>query len=381
MRIPFQMVLPEDLCGLAHVFHQAGKQLYVVGGAVRDAVLGKTPKDFDVATDATPDEVIELLRPILAWRVLEVGKAFGVVRARLDGGDYEYEIATFRQDIGEGRRPDSVIFTTIEEDVKRRDLTINALFYDINKAEIVDLVGGFDDLNDHIIRTVGLPEDRFREDRLRVLRAIRFASKLGFTLESRTLESIEKDNNLDGVSFERVRDEMVKAIQSAKKPRRLITLLDQLKMWPRVLPGLAVTPVPDTLVSSSSVETCNVAVALAILLDLNAPEHVAKRLNQLKYSAAEVAQVTFLLRFRDITPFNAYRLWRSYGTSHLMSEDLIEYARERGLPESRMLNTFLNYSPITTGDQLLAEGFTGSALGNELARRETVRFCELHGEH
>ena len=135
------MKLPKDILNIHSLFKQAGKQLFVVGGAVRDHLLGIEPKDFDLATNATPDEIIEIATNG-NLKIVEVGKAFGVV---IVGG---HEIATFRKDIGKGRRPDSVEFTTIEGDVERRDLTINALFLNIDNGEIVDLVGGIQDLEE-----------------------------------------------------------------------------------------------------------------------------------------------------------------------------------------------------------------------------------------
>lgn len=385
IRRPLAMVLPEDLCELATIFAAAGFSLYVVGGAVRDALMGTVPKDYDVATEATPDQVIEVLSRVEGWSVLEVGKAFGVVRARRAGfgvldvvpGEHEYEIATFRTDIGEGRRPEAVEFTTIEEDVKRRDLTINALFYDIGAGEVVDLVGGLCDIDERIVRTVGRAEDRFREDRLRVLRALRFAARYGWALEAETAAVIRRDNNLDGVSPERVRDEFVKGIASARHVRSFIKLLDEFAMWPRIFPGLAVTPVPDVMVSSSGIESRAVPIVLAVLLDDNPVAAVAKRLNELKYTAQESARTTFLMRFRDLNIENAWRLKRQFESTHMVDDVLVEYCGERGMPSIRLLRAFINYETQVTGDELLLQGFSGAALGRELERRETVHFRQL----
>ena len=379
VRRPFEMELPGDLCELAGVFRAAGHQLFVVGGAVRDAVMGKAPKDFDVATDALPHQVIRLLRrPGSAWNLVELGIAFGVVRVHKFGSlDGEFEIATFREDIGEGRRPESVKFTSIEEDVKRRDLTINAMFYDISERCIVDLVGGLEDIEARVIRTVGRPEDRFREDRLRVLRALRFAARFGWQLEAETARAIHEDNTLNGVSPERIRDELVKGIAGSRHVRTFMRLLDEFGMWPRIFPGLAVSPVPDVMVSSSGIESRVVPVVLAVLLDSNAPQVVAKRLNELKYTAQESSQVSFLLRFRDLHVDNAYRLKRQLGQSHLEEEVLVEYCGERGMPSLGLLRAFLNYELTCTGEALLKRGLSGAELGRELERQETILFRRL----
>ena len=152
--------IPSDIKKIYKLFKKNRKQLFIVGGAVRDAILGKSPKDFDLATDAKPDEV-EAIAKQGKFKTVDVGKSFGVVIVN------GHEIATFRKDIGKGRRPDSVDYTDIQGDVKRRDLTINALFYDIGKGTIVDLVGGIADLKKKKIRTVGNPDERFDEDPLR----------------------------------------------------------------------------------------------------------------------------------------------------------------------------------------------------------------------
>ena len=189
--------VPSDIKKIHKIFKKNGYKLYVVGGAVRDAILGKRPKDFDLATDAKPDEVLNIARKG-GFKTLEVGKAFGVV---LVGG---HEIATFRKDIGKGRRPSAVDYTDIKGDVERRDLTINALFYDIDKQTIVDLVGGIEDLRKGQIRTVGKAEERFDEDPLRKLRALRFAGSVGGRMHTDTFNALkENPNRFDSSGFGR----------------------------------------------------------------------------------------------------------------------------------------------------------------------------------
>jgi tRNA nucleotidyltransferase/poly(A) polymerase len=377
-----KIALHSDVLSLAMLFASNGYELYLVGGAVRDAVMGKAPKDFDLATNARPDQVEAMLHGTNLWMTDEVGKAFGVIRTRRytpDGSpSEEYEIATFREDMSMGRHP-TVRFATIKEDVQRRDLTINALFYDISKEEVVDLVGGLADIDDGIIRTVGRPEDRFAEDRLRVMRAIRFAVKLGFKIESETYQAIIRDNNLDGVSFERVRDELVRSISGARSSKRLMRLMDELNMWDRVLPGLKASPCLDSLVSTRGIDSNNVPVVLALLLDGEDPETVGKRLNHLKYSAEEVAQVTFLLRLRDLTKESAPKLRKAFRSTGLSPDDVIEYVRARGLPDRVVFAAFLSYLSAEPyrGEPLMAQGFSGKALGMELQRLESELFQSL----
>ena len=147
--------IPKDLTNIHSRIKSAGRGLFLVGGAVRDALMGKSPKDYDVATNASPEEIIKILQRDTRLKLDLTGKQFGVVRVKTPE-DGEYEIATFREDIGKGKAT-KVKFSTIEADVQRRDLTINALFYDMDSSEVVDYVGGIKDIENGVIRAVGEP--------------------------------------------------------------------------------------------------------------------------------------------------------------------------------------------------------------------------------
>jgi len=182
----------------------AGYVAYLAGGCVRDLLLGVEPQDFDVATDARPERVMELFR-----RTEKVGAKFGVVLVRLRG--VQTEVATFRTDghYADGRHPDSVTFGDEVEDARRRDFTINGMFYDPAAQRVIDHVGGQEDLRRQVIRAIGEPERRFQEDHLRMLRAVRFAARLGFAVDGETLASIRRHaHRLSSISAERVREEL-----------------------------------------------------------------------------------------------------------------------------------------------------------------------------
>ena len=217
-----------------------GRQAYFAGGCVRDLLLGVEAKDFDVATSATPDEVLELFP-----KALTVGAHFGVVLVR-EGG-ISTEVATFRHDgaYTDGRRPDAVRFSTDpKEDVQRRDFTINGMLLDpvvfeatgdATKA-VLDYVGGRDDLAAGIVRAIGDPVVRFSEDKLRMLRGIRFASRLGFEIEPRTLAAMRSGAAaIHQVSAERIRDELTLMLTEGRA-RRAFELLDQTGLLAEVLP-------------------------------------------------------------------------------------------------------------------------------------------------
>jgi len=183
---------------------QAGHVAYFAGGCVRDELMGREPKDFDVATDAPPIRVRELFR-----RTQAVGAAFGVILVRQ--GPSEIQVATFRTDDRylDGRHPEAVHFTDAQHDAQRRDFTINGLFLDPVENRVIDFVGGQEDLKKKVIRAIGEPNHRFEEDHLRLLRAVRFAARLGFEIEGTTVEAIRKHaEHLKRISPERIAEEL-----------------------------------------------------------------------------------------------------------------------------------------------------------------------------
>ncbi|HKD07093.1 MAG TPA: CCA tRNA nucleotidyltransferase [Bryobacteraceae bacterium] len=213
----------------------AGHSAWFVGGCVRDLLLGREPKDYDVATSAPPEEVLRLFP-----RAGQVGAHFGVVMVH-EGSAY-VEVATFRSDLEyrDGRRPESVRFERDpREDAIRRDFTINALMLDPSTGEVLDFVGGRQDLQARIMRAIGDPERRFREDHLRLLRAVRFAARLGFEIEPATFEAIRAlAPAIRRVSAERVRDELARILTEGG-PRRGFELLDDAGLLREILPEVA----------------------------------------------------------------------------------------------------------------------------------------------
>ncbi len=186
-------------------------ETYFAGGCVRDLLLGVKAQDIDIATSATPDQV-----NLLFAKSIDVGQSFGVTRIVEDG--QVIEVAVFRNDgdYKDGRRPESIQFSDPEHDAERRDFTINALFLDLEKSEVIDYVGGIEDLKNKLIRTVGDPVKRFNEDHLRILRALRFSAQLGFEIEAPTLDAVKnKKQSLQSVSSERVREEILKLLKSS----------------------------------------------------------------------------------------------------------------------------------------------------------------------
>jgi poly(A) polymerase len=214
----------------------AGFAAFWVGGCVRDFLLGREPDDFDIATDAKPEQVEKLFR-----KTIPVGKKFGVMIV-VEGG-HQFQAATFRAeaDYQDGRRPEKIEFANAEADASRRDFTVNGLFYDPLTKKIHDWVGGEKDLRAKIIRTIGQPEERFGEDHLRLLRAVRFAAQLDFEIESKTFAAVKKlAPKIKLISAERIRDELLKLFRPPHAARGLV-LLRESGLLEHILPELAAT--------------------------------------------------------------------------------------------------------------------------------------------
>jgi putative nucleotidyltransferase with HDIG domain len=216
----------------------AGHQAYFVGGCVRDLLLGRDPKDFDVATSALPEQVLSMFPKTFA-----VGAHFGVVLVCTQGEEEVVtEVATFRSDgvYSDGRHPDAVRFSSLpEEDVKRRDFTINGMMMDPESGHVLDLVGGEEDLKAGVIRAIGEATERFTEDKLRMLRAVRFAARFSFEMDPATARAIRLlAPAVDQVSRERVREELTRMLTEGHA-RRAFELLDELGLLAEVLPEVA----------------------------------------------------------------------------------------------------------------------------------------------
>jgi len=229
---------PRELAGqICATLRRSGHQAYLVGGCVRDLLLGRDPSDYDISTDARPERVQELFP-----RSLAVGAKFGVILVVEDGA--EVEVATFRSDIGysDGRHPDHVVYSdSPQEDVRRRDFTINGLLMDPATREVLDFVDGRVDLRAGVVRAIGDPRARFAEDKLRMMRAVRFAARFGFQIEPQTLAAAQAlAPHVTQVSPERIREELTKLLIEGAA-RRGFELLDETGLLAIVLPDVART--------------------------------------------------------------------------------------------------------------------------------------------
>ena len=269
----------------------AGHQAMFAGGCVRDMLLGVEPKDFDIATSATPDQVEALFEKTVA-----VGKSFGVIRVIHDGE--EFEVATFRSDgqYTDGRRPDEVKFSGMLEDARRRDLTVNALFFDPISDKIHDWVFGEQDLKDRIIRFVGNPYDRIEEDKLRLLRVIRFASRGGWVVNKDTAQAVKAGAaKVTSVSKERIADELTK-IFCNKNAFVGYSNLSAYGLWEHVLPDVpCVTRQHNMLRNAGEKLVNNKVLAWAIILSAVSSEKARNIMADLRFDNKTIAEVVNIL--------------------------------------------------------------------------------------
>ena len=293
------------------------------------------------------------------FKSVEVGKQFGVV---IIGG---HEIATFRKDIGKGRRPDAVDFTDIKGDVKRRDLTINALFYDIGKKQIVDLVGGIADLKKKKIRTVGNAEERFDEDPLRKLRAVRFAGSVGGKMTKDTWAALKQNSDISGVSAERIRDEFIKGVTKAKKVPNYFKMLKTLGMFKQIFPGLSVL--------HQKLNTNDYKLQIAYMLQTNGKDKVKSKLNSLKYTNVEVNDIWLLIHMsrpaeviKDLPTFKKLQ-----SNSKLTTSQVKEWGK---INSSKYVTQLWNWKLSVTSKDAMDKGYLNQGIGKYIRQKEEELF-------
>jgi poly(A) polymerase len=319
-------VKPDSAVDIVRKLRDHGHEAYFVGGCVRDMVLGIEPSDYDIATSAHPFDVIQLFP-----RTESIGAQFGVVLVIHKG--HPFEVATFRSDEAylDGRRPSGVVFTTAREDVMRRDFTINGLLYDPMTEEIIDYVEGQSDIRAGIIRAIGDPLKRFSEDKLRVLRAVRFSARFNYRIEERTWAAMrEMAPLIHQVSHERIREELVRTLTEGDAAEGVRMMHDS-NLLAAILPEVAWSK--HLLDSMQQVRRGGAPdFATAVLLHETPPARVTEILERLKFSRAESQHVLSLVenlpRFVAVDKMSTSELKRFF--RHARFEDHLELARIHG---------------------------------------------------
>ncbi len=378
---------------VARKLRDAGFESLWAGGCVRDQLLGIAPKDYDVATNATPDQVRELFG---RRRTLPIGASFGVITVLGPRDVGQIDVATFRTDASysDGRHPDSVAFTTAEHDAQRRDFTINGLFYDPIAKQVIDYVGGQQDLDARLIRAIGDPRSRLSEDHLRMLRAIRFAATYNCTIDPGTFTAIqEMAPQITTVSAERIGAELRRMLLDSNRAAAL-TLLRDSNLLRSIAPEVA--SLPDELfalkkhhLSQLSVPTLPLVLA-TLLTNTSSHREPVTICHDLRYTNKEAERVGWLLAHRSSLQNAPSMPWPSLqrllihpGITELIafaeasdSADAaaLAFCRERlAWPPER-----LNPSPLLDGSTLIQHGLSPGPHFSELLER--VRDAQLNGE-
>jgi tRNA nucleotidyltransferase/poly(A) polymerase len=376
----------------------AGHEALLAGGCVRDEVLGKTPKDFDVATSATPEEV----RKVFGHRrTLAIGAAFGVIAVLGRRGAEPVEVATFREDTrySDGRRPDSVRFSTAEADARRRDFTVNGLFLDPVAGRVIDYVGGQADLARGIVRAIGNPRDRLVEDKLRLLRAVRCAATLGFELEPATAAAVRSmAEQVTVVSPERIAAELRRILVDASRKQGM-ELLQDLGLLPHVVPELSAVAATSNLKSSKWQTTLRVLDALdkpsfplalaAALHESNCERPVHAVGQRLRLSNKEIDRAAWILEVLPLLQHAHERPWSRVQRAlvHEGAAEAVQLLEAiEGAPHAAvrfclaklaMPKEELDPLPLLTGEDLIAHGLQPGPQFSELL--EQVRDAQLEG--
>lgn len=364
------MTLEQGALDVVRLLRDHGHEAFWAGGCVRDMLMGRTPADIDVATNATPDEIAGLFR-----RTRKVGAKFGVVMVRQ--GPYWYETATFRADLDyeDGRRPTGVTFTTAERDAQRRDFTINGLFYDPVEQRVIDYVDGQRDLQAGVIRAIGEPEERFAEDHLRMLRAVRFAERLGFAIEPATANAIRNHaGHLPRISPERIREELEKMLAHPARSRAFAQLAE-LDLLGQLWPDAAWSPEQITLISrilQALPEKADFTLSLAAMLHDRSLAEVTRAARDLRCSNQVVDDTAWLVGSVDAIHHAADLALPAFKRllAHPRFDDLLALhhacCAARGLPldasciarerSASIPSDQVAPPPFVTGDDLISRG-------------------------
>lgn len=377
-KIKFTINVPNDIKKIIEIFNLEGFEMFLVGGCVRDSYL-KTRfpnlkiKDWDLVTNANPSEVERLLNfesESISIYTIAIGEKFGVINAITSEGG-SYEIATMRSDgeYNDSRRPDSVTFGSIEDDSQRRDLTINSLYYDVINQEIIDFNNGVDDLNNGIIKTVGDPKKRFEEDRLRVLRTIRFANRYRFTF-SKDLEGVLRENlSIIEVSKERIRSEFISTLKSAKNKSIAVKEFEAFGFLGQIFRGLDVN-------TKKIKEIVNVdyLVAIAFILRDNDVNKLTKVLNILTYSKEEVKFITFLVSLFDFNETKIIEYRKKLDSLNVPGSPIKQFTRIAGL-KKKLIQGLLLFKLNVDGNDVSKEfNVSGAELGKKIKELEIDNF-------
>lgn len=367
--------LPKIVRKINSIFEKGGYNLYLVGGAVRDFIDGKNPKDFDVATNATPREVIKMLSNLFGikkeksneyilkngWRVNLQGESFAVVVIYVPGEKEGIEIASFNT-----RHNGEILIdgVSLEDDAKRRDLTFNALYYDISKKEVIDLVGGVNDLKNQKVKMVGDPNVRIQEDPLRIQRLFRFACRYNSVMNEETKRAIHENKGLyrkstperpNGVSQERIVEEFVKSFKTVPDFTKYLDYINEFKMWDILFPGISF----DTYNTENYKLTNKLSICLSqILINESMDIFKSVMVSKWKFPKDLNQEVSLLVELNKLKPNdskNAINLKMRKERFNISDKLVKEFSDLMGISNKNIIKKFLKFDPSIDSKKVMDE--------------------------
>jgi len=388
--------IPDDIKIISNIFINNGYDIFIVGGAIRDYLLNQKPHDYDLVTNAQPNKIKELLNN---YKLDLQGQHFAVIRVYTENFQEGIEIASYRKDISNGRdnkktnkpKVEYGHHITIKDDVLRRDLTCNALYYNIRTKKIVDLVGGINDIKNNIIRSVGNPINRFKEDRLRILRTFRFASKTNSLIDKKTSDAIKYDNRLNGISNEedisqeRIMKEFYDMLNWSISNNNMsswlnyLNLLKKFKMFVRMFPNIHI--------STKFYKTFNDIIILSNLFINNIiTDDFHNKLFNFKLSNRVINGIIYLIKIKKLlnkenihdlydhnSKNNIYNLFLKKIDIHLNNETIGEFLYIHKI-NYKYINMFLKYKITTISKEVINMGFKGKEIGEQIRYIECQKF-------
>ena len=374
--------IPNSIKELNILFKKNNRKIFLVGGAVRDFLNNQKPKDFDLTTDAFPDEILSIIGN--RWKTTVQGASFGVVVVYTEDQPKGMEIATFRSDdytgkLGITRDPEVILGVTMDKDAERRDITYNALYFDLDKQEIVDLTGGVEDMRQGITKMVGDSNLRIKEDPLRILRVFRFSCRYGFPIHEDTKLAIEKNKHLLSIiSKERIwgisgenTGEIFKAFNQAKNFSDYIRLLLEYNIFEEILPKLKI----NSLVSDSK----SLVIYLTNLLKENSSKILLNELIQVNKFETDLARpIVFLIDLLKLDLVNVFELYKKKIVSKLDENTILEWLSINGKENEPIYKAFMKYKPSVNSQELMDMGYKGAELGKKIKELELENFKKLY---
>lgn len=380
MRVKADIKLPQDVIDISDAYIKAGKDIFLVGGVIRDFLKQTKAKDYDLVTNALPEESKRILKDFNVSD--EQGKNFGVLRVFTKDEPLGYEIASYRKDISLGRdtKGDDVkvemgSHITIEDDCMRRDLTMNALFYDIKTKEIVDIVGGIEDIKNGVVRAVGDASERFIEDRLRIMRIFRFASRMDGVIDFDTFNAIKSDNRLrgisekDDVSQERIWDEICKAFKQSKDFNVFLKLLTDFDMWEQIFPGVEI--------NTNLIKSDDFLINITNLFKNEIPSARLenKLVQNFKMESNTARKIIFLLNMLSMKIEDVLPVFKKRQQCFITDSEILEWLSINSINDFR--NKFVKFKPSVNSQELMDKGITGRDLGIKLNELEIEKFKKM----